>query len=144
MGNNTRMAATMDVTVFFYGLFMDTDRLVARGFAPAGVRRAVLRDFELRIGKRATLVERRGSIVHGVLASMPVPDLERLYADPTLADYVSIAVRISLGVIEDVDALTYVLSRPTGDEEGNPEYAEKLRDLCQRLGFPPAYVSSIR
>lgn len=138
------MTATNAVTVFFYGLFMDVEVLVARGFAPAGVHRAVVRDFELRIGKRATLVERRGSIVHGVVMCMHVADLDRLYADPTLTDYAPIAVRASVGVGEDVDALAYVLSRPPGDNEGNPEYAAKLRDLCQRLDFPPSYVSTIR
>ena len=138
------MTAANRVRVFFYGLFMDLDTLVARGFAPAGAHRGVVRDFELRIGRRATLVERPGSIVHGVVTSMHVADLDRLYSDPTLTDYAPIPVTASLRLGEDVEALAYVLSRPSGDEEANPAYAATLRALCQRLDFPPDYVTSIR
>lgn len=138
------MSDTNRVTVFFYGLFMDVEMLVARGCAPAGARHAVVRGFELRIGRRATLVARPGALVHGMVMSMRRADLERLYADTSLVDYAPITVQASVGVGEEVEALAYVLSRAPDSEEGSSEYAAKLRDLCRRLDFPLTYVDSIR
>lgn len=50
--------------VFFYGLFMDRDGLAAQGFQPGVARLAVVREFALRIGARATLVPRMGGAAH--------------------------------------------------------------------------------
>lgn len=138
------MNSAKTVTVFFYGLFMDVDLLAARGFTPTDIRRASLHDFELRIGQRATLVERKGSTVHGMVMRMRTDELDRLYADPTLTQYEPVTVGASVGAGEQVEALTYVLSQPPGGQEANPEYAAKLRDLCRRLSFPSTYIESIR
>ena len=46
--------------VFFYGLFMDADLLVARGLGPRRPRKARIEGYGLRIRERATLVPREG------------------------------------------------------------------------------------
>ena len=42
------------IDVFFYGLFMDTELLRAKGVDPVNVRSACIPGFALRIGQRAT------------------------------------------------------------------------------------------
>lgn len=132
------------VAVFFYGLFMDTEMLLARGFAPSGTRHAVVTGYALRIGRRATLVARDASRVYGVVTFLRPDELDRLYADPSLVDYRPVRINAAVGDGETVQATAYVLPHPPGEDEANPEYAARLRDLCLRLKFPSSYVSSIR
>jgi hypothetical protein len=130
--------------VFFYGLFMDAEILRARGFAPSEPRRAVVSGFALRIGKRATLVRSRDSVVHGALMFMRPNELDRLYADASVQEYRAMPVLAEWDNGKALPALAYVLPVPPEEGESNPEYAIKLRDLCVRLGFPDTYVRSIR
>jgi hypothetical protein len=58
------------IDVFFYGLFMDEALLHAKGIVPQHRRLAVLDNFELVIGERATLVPSSGHAAHGVIFSL--------------------------------------------------------------------------
>lgn len=128
--------------VFFYGLFMDSAVLESKGIrGPAG-RPSVLRDWALRIGRRATLVREAGRSVHGVLLSLPLAELERLYAEASVQMYRPVAVLVEVEAAT-VPALAYVLPEPPGLDERNPEYAATLRALAERLGFPEEYTTSI-
>jgi hypothetical protein len=42
--------------IFFYGLFMDRTLLVEKGFHPETIGLAVLSDYRIHIGERATLL----------------------------------------------------------------------------------------
>ena len=137
------MNASNRVTVFFYGLFMDADMLTSRGFTPARVRRAVVSDFALRLGRRATMIEHRGSVVHGMVMDMSLEDLKKLYADSTLTEYRPMTVPAAIVGGDRIEAVAYVLPRPPSEGEGNPDYAAKLRDLCRRLQFPATYIRTI-
>jgi hypothetical protein len=53
--------------VFFYGLFMDAEILVAQGIAALSAERCLLSGFALRIGTRAALVSSAGRSVYGIL-----------------------------------------------------------------------------
>src|SRR5688572_6813401 len=129
--------------VFFYGLFMDTAVLEAKGIsAPAG-QPGVVRDWALRIGRRATLVPERGRSVYGIVMTLPLPELDRLYQEASVQLYRPVAVLVELERAAAVPALAYVLSEPPAPEEGNPEYAAALRALAARLGLPGEYVASI-
>jgi len=132
------------VKVFFYGLFMDQTVLQERGVEALELRSAHVGGFELRIGKRATLVASSASHVHGMLASLSHAELERLYAEPGLGDYRPEAVVAEIAGGAKVPALCYNLVEPPSLNEHNPEYAKRLRALVQRLGFPADYVASIR
>ena len=134
---------SLTTDVFFYGLFMDAGVLEAKGIrGPAG-RRGVVRDWGLRIGNRATLVPERGRSVHGILMTLPLGDLDRLYKEASVSMYRPVAVLVELERAASVPALAYVLSEPPQPEERNPEYAAKLRALADRLGLPADYVASI-
>ena len=128
--------------VFFYGLFMDAAVLEAKGISSPGGRPGVVRDWTLRIGHRATLIPDPGRAVHGVLMSLPLPDLDRLYAEASVRMYRPVAVLVEARGTA-VPALAYVLPEPPAPEERNPEYAAKLRALAERLGLPAQYTQSI-
>jgi hypothetical protein len=137
--------SSLSTDVFFYGLFMDGALLEAKGVHVRAARRGVVRDWALRIGERATLIPERGRSVHGVLMSLSLPDLQRLYSEPSVQMYRPVAVLVELeeGQETMVPALAYVLPEAPGAEEGNSEYAAKLRALAERLGLPGEYVASI-
>ena len=120
------------IDAFFYGLFMDAAVLEAKGIRVRGGQLGVLRDWALRIGHRATLVPDAGRAVHGVLMSLPLTELDRLYAEASVRMYRPIAVVVEARGMA-VPALAYVLPEPPAPEERNPEYAAKLRALAAPL-----------
>jgi hypothetical protein len=131
--------------VFFYGLFMDAAVLEAKGVRTMRRRLGIVRDWSLRIGQRATLVPASGQKVHGVLMTMSLSDLDRLYAEESVRMYRPVAVRVETDGSEATGfaALAYVLPEPPSPEERNPEYASRLRALAEQLGLPPEYTRSI-
>lgn len=131
------------VNVFFYGLFMDETLLRERGLEPQDVRRAAVDDFALRIGQRATLVPAPGSRAHGVVLTLTLAELERLYSEPSVQAYRAQPVRVRLEDGGVLSALCYLLPDPPSPQERNPQYAAQLRALAERIGLPPEYVRSI-
>ena len=129
--------------VFFYGLFMDQDLLRAKGLAPERIELASVPGFALRIGQRAALVPQAASRVHGVVMSLTLAELERLYAEPSVQAYGPQAVLADLAAGGTIAALCYNLSQAPSSVECNPEYAGKLRSVCQKVGLPPDYVASL-
>jgi hypothetical protein len=132
------------IDAFFYGLFMDSAILRASGVEePANPRRAFVDDFELRIGKRATLVPRAGARTYGMLFALVHTELDLLYAIPGLEAYRAEAILAQAfdGVV--TPALCYNLRDPPQGDEWNAEYASRLQDALAKLGFPENYVASI-
>ena len=130
--------------VFFYGLFMDPDVLRDKGIAAEDGEVALVRGFALRIGQRAALLPDPTGRVYGILMSLPLPDLERLYSEPSVQAYRPEAVLVHLKTDEVIAALCYNLPTPPGPGERNPEYVEKLRSTARKVGLPPEYVASLR
>ena len=130
--------------VFFYGLFMDQELLRGKGLAPRRADRASVDGFALRIGQRATLVPTPGSRVHGVVVSLTLAELDRLYSEPGVRAYQPQAVLAHLETGGVITALCYNLSQPPLPSERNPEYAAKLRAVAEKVGLPADYVDSIR
>ena len=137
--------APLTTDVFFYGLFMDTAVLEGKGVRSTQNRLAVVRGWGLRIGQRATLVPAPDEAVHGVVMTLPLADIDRLYAEVSVQMYRPVAVLVEpAGEATAVPALAYVLPEPPAATERNPEYATKLRTLAERLGLPGEYSRSIR
>src|SRR3712207_2860099 len=119
---------------------MDAAVLEAKGVRGTGSRLGVVRGWALRIGQRATLVPAPGGVVHGVVMTIALPDLDRLYAEASVQMYRPVAVLVEAAIEPAaLPALAYVLSEPPTPEERNPEYAAKLRALAERLGLPAHY-----
>jgi hypothetical protein len=132
------------VDVFFYGLFMDQELLRAKGLAPEALELASVPGFALRIGRRAALVPLASSRVHGVVMSLTLAELDRLYSEPSVEAYKPQAVLAQLAHGGLTAALCYNLPNPPSPTELNPEYAAKLRAVGQKVGLPAEYLSSLQ
>ena len=130
--------------VFFYGLFMDESVLRAKGVEPRAARKAVVRDYELRIAQRAMLVPQPGSQAFGMVYALTDAELDSLYGEPGLEMYRPESVIATFEDGSSAEVTTFNLSDTTETGEPNLEYAAKLRAVLERLGFPttPANTSS--
>ena len=85
------------VTVFFYGLFIDPDALEAKGLRRLDVRRAPVDGFELRLAERATLVSVKEGRVHGMIMRLTHTEIDQLYSEPSVLEYRPEPVLVELG-----------------------------------------------
>jgi hypothetical protein len=136
--------ASRRADVFFYGLFMDEDLLRSKGLAPEGVELASVPGWSLRIGQRAALVPDRTGRTFGIVMSLTLAELDRLYSEPGVQAYQPQAVLAHLAGGGVIAALCYNLPQPPAPKERNPEYAAKLRAVAQRVGLPAEYVASLQ
>jgi len=132
------------IEVFFYGLFMDVERLHAQGAHPINIRSASVPGFALRLGKRATLLQSPGQRVYGILMELHHEEIQFLYSEATVRIYRPEAVLVELNDGSRIPALCFNLLVTPAPDEGNAEYAATLRQLATRLNLPPDYVESIR
>jgi hypothetical protein len=131
------------VDAFFYGLFMDADLLRSKGLEPKDPELASVAGFSLRIGQRAALVPDGSSRVHGVVMSLTLAELERLYAEPSVREYKPQAVLAELAAGGVTAALCYNLPVAPSADQRNPEYAVQLRAVGQKVGLPADYLCSL-
>ena len=136
--------AARRVTGFFYGLFMDGYVLMEAGVSAQNPQKALVEDFGLRIGRRATLVPEPGAIAYGMLYDLTHEELGRLYGARGLEDYRPEAVMAHLLEGGSQPALCYNLPDAPAPSETNSAYAERLREALERLGFPLDYIASVR
>ena len=122
--------------VFFYGLFMDESVLRANGVEPRSPRRAVVRDYQLRIGQRAMLCSQPFKKAFGVVYTLTDVEIGLLYGGPGLEAYRPESVVATFEDGSSSVVTTYNLPDTTGTDEPNLEYAAKLRVVLERLGFP--------
>jgi hypothetical protein len=131
------------VDVFFYGLFMDQDALREKGLQPANARRASVDGFSLRLGARATLIPDPARCVHGMLMSLTHRELDRLYADPSVATYRPEAVIARFPDGGSIAALCFNLPMVPAGSQSNADYAAKLQAVARKLGLPESYIDTI-
>jgi hypothetical protein len=132
-----------EISVFFYGLFMDASMLASRGIHATDPAVACLDGYRLRIGERASLLPEPGSRAYGVLMKVAPQDVKALYSEPSVADYVAEPVVATLPGDIRVPAVCYNL--PAAKLAGtNPGYAAALLTLATRLGLPDSYLEEIR
>jgi hypothetical protein len=124
---------------------MDAAVLESKGVRGAASGLGTVRDWALRIGQRATLVPAAGQAVHGVVMTLSLPDVDRLYGEASVQMYRPVAVLVEMAESKATarTALAYILPEPLGPQERNPEYAAKLRALAERLGLPGEYTRAI-
>jgi hypothetical protein len=134
----------MTVDAFFYGLYMDDVVLRGAGVTPRAPRKARADGYDLRIGKRATLVKVPGSVAWGMVYALTPDDLARLYGAPGLEVYRPEQIEVALENRAIIPVQVYNLAHPPAPDERNPDYAEKLKAAMTRLGFPAEYVAKIQ
>jgi len=133
-----------EVTVFFYGLFMDESLLAAKGITPSRATIGYVDGYRLRIGRRATLVPDRTNKAYGVLMALRTEDVRTLYSEESVVDYVSesVSVVLSDGTLES--AVCYNLPERKLEGTTNLDYVRSLLLLADRLEFPESYLQHIR
>ena len=122
--------------IFFYGLFMDESVLRAKGVEPRAARKAVVRDYQLKIGQRAMLVRQSSSKAYGMVYALTDDEIDSLYNEPGLEMY---HPELLVATFEDgssSEVTTFNMQEETGTDKPNLEYVAKLRLVLQRLGFP--------
>jgi len=124
--------------IFFYGLFMDENVLRAKSVEPRAARRAVVRDYQLKIGQRAMLVRQPSSQAYGMVYALTDHEIDSLYSEPGLEMYHPEVVVATFEDGSSNEVTTFNLDDTSGTEEPNLEYAAKLRLVLERLGFPAA------
>lgn len=135
--------STRAAAVFFYGLFMDESLLAGKGITPLSATVGYLENYKLRIGERATLLPEPDARAYGVFMTIAERDVEALYSEPSVADYVPETVNVTLtnGAIEQALCYNLPATKLTGK---NTPYAESLYVLAENLGFPQSYLDEIR
>lgn len=133
---------TNQITVFFYGLFMDKELLASKGIEPTESAIGYVDGYALHIGERATLLPEENGRAYGVLMTISSEDAKALYSEPSVADYVPETVVVTLMDNTEVSAACYNL--PTDKLVGtNPQYALALLGLATKLGLPDSYLRHI-
>ena len=132
------------IDVFFYGLFMDDVLLREKGMNPGNRRFASVENFCLIIGARATLVPCANGTVHGVVFSLTHSEVDALYSEASVSVYRPEAVSARPADGSVIPALCFNLPAPPSTNERKPQYVSKLRELADRIGLPPGYVSAIQ
>jgi hypothetical protein len=129
-------------SVFFYGLFMDQDLLEAKGLNPINTKLAHVAGYGLRIGNRATLDISNDEIVFGVISDLKSDELELLYSEKSVADYVPTQLEAIDMDGTSLNVVSYIL--PIEKVSGsNSEYAKSLAVTARKLGLPGAYINEI-
>ena len=122
--------------IFFYGLFMDESVLRAKRIEPRAARKAVVRDYQLKIGQRAMLVRQSSSQAYGMVYALTDDEIDSLYSEPGLEMYHPEIVVVTFEDGSSSEVTTFNLQDETGTDKPNPEYVAKLRLVLERLGLP--------
>src|SRR5207244_11640057 len=130
--------------IFLYDIFREQELLRAKGLKTTGAKRAAVNGFVTRIGQRTALVPTAGARVHGVVMSLTLAELERLYSEPSVEAYKPQAVLAQLAGGGLIAALCYNLPQAPSPTERNPDYAAKLRAVAQKVGLPAEYVAALQ
>lgn len=130
--------------IFFYGLFMDEALLAEKGLHPETIGRAVLSDYRIHIGHRATLLPSASRRAYGVVMELSEQEAHALYSEPSVRAYERERVRVTLLANNQiVEAYCYNLP-PGSDLTGtNAAYANKLSRLVEALELDSAYAREI-
>lgn len=127
--------------IFFYGLYMDEDRLRAMGVEPRLAQKGRLDGYKVRLGRRGSIQRSAGGATWGVIFKLKHDEIKRLYADAGLTEYVPEAVQIEIADGEKVAALCYVTLTPANDNEVNLSYVIKLADALRKWELPISQLS---
>ena len=82
--------------IFFYGLFMDRSLLTEKGLHPEIIAPAVLPDYRIHIGERATLLRSASSRVYGIVMELADREARALYSEPSVPEYIRERVPVEL------------------------------------------------
>ncbi|MDH3427687.1 MAG: gamma-glutamylcyclotransferase, partial [Gemmatimonadota bacterium] len=111
---------------------------------PEMIGPAVLPDYRIHIGERATLLRSASSRAYGIVMELADHEARTLYSEPSVREYEPVRVQVELlDTGQVVEAYCYNLPRELGLAGANPAYATELSQLVDGLQFDSAYVDEI-
>ena len=122
--------------VFFYGLYMDEEILKSKNVEPRNKRIGIAHDYELRIGKMATLLRKDEAKTYGLVYSLTHYEIDTLYTKAGLTDYVTEALMVELEDASSLPALCCNLLNPPTSDESNDGYHKKLIKCMKKYKLP--------
>lgn len=122
--------------VFFYGLYMDEDILKSKGVEPRNKQLAKAKAYKLRIGKMATLLRDENSEAYGIVYSLTYEEIDKLYKNAGLVDYVAEAILVETFDKKEIATLTCILLNPPAKNEKNDTYFESLVECMKKYKLP--------
>jgi len=112
--------------IFFYGLYMDEEILKSNNVVPRNKRIAIAHGYKLRVGNMATLLREENAKAYGLLYALTHDEIDTLYKNAGLTQYVTEALSVELEDGSYISALCCNLLTPPKDDESNSEYHNKL------------------
>ena len=95
--------------VFFYGLFMNLNILSEQGITYSNPRKAILNDYALKIGNRASLIPSLNEKAYGIVMTVVQGEMSKLYSEESVADYVPEEVKVNTELNETIRRLNIPL-----------------------------------
>jgi len=121
--------------VFFYGLYMDEEILKSKGVEPRKKRKALANGYALRLGNMATLLRKENAKAYGMVYSLTHEEIDILYKNSGLTQYVNEAVMVELEDKSSIVTLCSVLLDEPKVDERNDEYYQKLVSCMTKYGL---------
>ena len=103
---------------------------------------AYVEGYGIRIGERASLVESENERAYGIIMSLDSDELEALYGEESVLDYVPEILTATISSNEEVEVTTYNLP-PEKLKGKNKDYAKSLAILAKKIGFSSEYIEEI-
>lgn len=133
------------VTVFFYGSYMNRDVLAEVDIEPETMEVATLHDYDIHIGPLANVVRAAGSTVWGVVTQATHDQLARLYrhAREVLGgSYHPEAVLVRDAAGNARPALCYI-SHDLEPATASADYVDRVVEPGREYGFPEPYLAKL-
>ena len=130
------------VQVFFYGSFINVDVLAEVDLRPQKVEVARLDGFDIHIGPLANIVPSNERSVYGIVCGATHAELERLYGQGWVSEYLPEAVVVETQDGHTQPALTYIAPDPPVEPAAN-DYIDRIVNPARELGFPDAYIARL-
>ncbi|MDH5728984.1 MAG: hypothetical protein OEZ58_08340, partial [Gammaproteobacteria bacterium] len=112
--------------------YMDPDILRQKNVEPRHPRKAVVKDFVLRIGNKATLLRSPGDQAVGMVYSLTHQEIDSLYWGAGLDEYAAEALIVNIGQAQ-IPVLCCNLIQAPDTTESNAEYEAKLKQAWHDL-----------
>jgi hypothetical protein len=122
--------------IFFYGLYMDEEILKSKGVNPRDKHLVKAKNYRLRIGNMATLLRDESSEAYGIVYSLTYEEIDKLYKDAGLIQYVTEVVLVETEDSKEIVALSCILLNPPTVDEDNPTYVESLLKCMKKYKLP--------
>lgn len=121
---------------------MDESVLKEKGFHPTSPVLAYIDGYSLRIGERATLIKSTGQRAYGAIMDLSEKELNQLYSDPGVVDYIPEQVTAHKIAGGTKNVLSYNLPKEKLAGK-NKEYAISLTEVAKKIGLPQSYVDEV-